>query len=97
MPHTPCCISDHAGSMSTTTYRIWHTACCIPYTSSGGGSGGSGGSSSSSSSRRSRHTSCHRPHAAYPITHTPCPRPHIAYGTLHAAYHVQVPVLLIVG
>ena len=30
--------------------RIWHAACCIPYTSSGGAC--SGGSSSSSSSRR---------------------------------------------
>ena len=40
--------------MSTTTYRIWHTACRIPYTRSGGassgGSGSSGGSSGSSGS-----------------------------------------------
>ena len=26
MPHTSCCMSDHAHCMSTTTYRIWHTA-----------------------------------------------------------------------
>ena len=31
MPHTSCCMSDHAHCMSTTTYRIWHTACRIPY------------------------------------------------------------------
>ena len=50
MPHTSCCITDPAHSVSTTTYRIWHTACRIPYTSSGGGSSSSSGSSSSTSS-----------------------------------------------
>ena len=49
MPHTSCCITDPAHSVSTTTYRIWHTACRIPYTSSGGGSSSSSSSGSSSS------------------------------------------------
>ena len=26
-----------------------------------------------------------------------CPRPHISYGTLHAAYHLLVAVVLVVG
>ena len=67
MPHTSCCTSDHAHCMST-TYRIWHTACRIPFTSSGGASSRSSSSSSSSSSNNSssccccccRHTSCHK-------------------------------------
>ena len=102
--------------MSTTTNPIWHTACRIPITSSGGassrsssigsssssssssssGSGsGSGSSGSNGSSGRSRQTSCHIPHAAYPMTHTACPRPQIAYGTLHAAYHRLVAMVLL--
>ena len=44
---------------------------------SSGSSGGSGSSGSSGSSGRSRQTSCHIPHAAYPMTHTACPRPQI--------------------
>ena len=31
------------------------------------------------------------------MTHTACPRPHIAYGTLHAAYHILIAVVLLVG
>ena len=73
--------------MSTTTYRIWHTACRIPFTSSGGASSRSSSSSSCCCSSSSscccccrcccccccccRHTSCHKPHAAYPIPHPP--------------------------
>ena len=111
MPHTSCCMSDHAHCMSMTTYRIWHTACRIPCTSSGGASSSSSSSTSTSTSSRSssssnsgsgssssssRHTSCHIPHAANPITHTVCPRPQIAYGTLHAAYHRLVAMVLVV-
>ena len=62
----------------STTYRIWHTACRIPFTSSGGASSRRRRSSSSSSNSCCcccccccRHTSCHKPHAAYPIPHTP--------------------------
>ena len=53
----------------STTYRIWHTACRIPFTSSGGASSRSSSSSSSSSNSSSsscccccccRHTSCHK-------------------------------------
>ena len=55
-----------------------------------------GSSGSSGSSGRSRQTSCHIPHAAFPLTHTACPRPQIAYGTLHAAYHRLVAMVLLV-
>ena len=49
----------------STTYYIWHIACRIPFNSSGGAS------RSSSCCCCCRHTSCFKPHDAYPIPHPP--------------------------
>ena len=71
MPHTSCCMSDDAHCMSTTTDRIWHTACRIPKTSSDGATSSSSSSCCCCCCCCCRHTSCQKPHAAYPIPHPP--------------------------